>query len=109
VRAVRTTNLALKFLLELAAFGGLAVLGATVSWILALVAPLVAIAIWGRWCAPKSSHRLPASRRVPLELAVFAGGGVGWFVGADTWMGVVYAVLVVVNAALLAAFDDWDV
>lgn len=108
MQAVRATNLGVKFLLELAAFGGLAVLGASVSWIVAIAAPLVAIMIWGRWCAPKAPRRLPKPPRVVLELAVFAGGAAGWFVGAETWMGVVFVALVVVNAVLLTAFDDWD-
>ena len=74
---VKALNLGLKFVLELAAFAALAWWGGTVghgvvSVLVAIAAPLLAVVVWGRWAAPRASRRLPVSRRVPLELGVFA-------------------------------------
>jgi hypothetical protein len=73
----RASNLALKFLLELAAFASFAFWGASVgsgavSVALAIAAPAVAIGLWGLFAAPRSKRRLPTAARVPFELSVFA-------------------------------------
>ncbi len=110
---MRAANLGLKFLLELACFAGLAYAGAAIGagvWavVLAVLFPLLAILVWGRWNAPKSTHRLPARTRIPLELLVFAVAAVLLLVaGAPVWA-VVFAVLVVVNAGLLTAWHQWE-
>ena len=75
-RLVEPANLALKFLLELAAIAALAYWGASVgtgavSVAVAIAAPLAAILLWGRFAAPRSRQRLPARTRVPFELAIF--------------------------------------
>lgn len=110
---MRVANLALKFLLELAAFAALAYTGAKLGsgvWavVLAVVLPAAAIAVWGRWNAPRSAHRLAASARIPLELAVFVGGAIGLLVSRAVVWGVVDLVLVAVNAALLTTFHQWE-
>ena len=62
--------------------------------------PAAAIAIWARWNAPRSAHRLPPRARIPSELAVFATAALGVFAsGAVAWA-VVYLVLVVITTAL---------
>jgi hypothetical protein len=67
---IKPANLALKFLLELAAFAAFAVWGADVgsgaiAVILAVAAPLVAVLLWGRFAAPRSAHRLSMTGRRP--------------------------------------------
>lgn len=107
------TNLALKFLLEVAGFTALAYTGAAVGsglWavVLAVALPAVAICVWARWNAPRSAHRLPTGTRVPLELAVFVTAALGLLVaGAVTWA-VAYMVLVMINAALLTLLRQWE-
>ncbi len=107
------TNLVLKFLLEVAGFAALAYTGAAVGsglWavVLAVTLPVVAIAVWARWNAPRSAHRLPIGTRIPLELTVFVTAALGLLVtGAVVWA-VVYLALVVINAALLTVLRQWE-
>ena len=110
---MRAANLALTFLLELAAFAGLSYAGAMIGsgvWavVLAVLFPLAAIVVWARWNAPKSAHRWPAPARIPCELGVFAVAAVLLAVaGAPVWAAT-FAALVVVNAALLTAWHQWE-
>lgn len=99
-------NLALRFLLELAALAGLALLAWHVAdgWIrvvLAVVAPLTAAVVWGGFNVrgdPSRSGRSPirvdGRLRLAIELAVLGIGG--W--GLWTWSRVVG----VVDLALVA-------
>jgi hypothetical protein len=110
---VRAANLALKFLLELVAFAALAVIGAhlasgAVAVVLAVLLPVLAIVVWGRWNAPRSAHRLPARTRVPLELTILGVAGIGLVLIGATWWGVADLVLIAVNAAGLTAFGQWE-
>ena len=45
--------------------------GTAASIVLAVVLPLLAAAIWGRWIAPRSRHRLPDPGRAGLEVLLF--------------------------------------
>ncbi len=107
------TNLALKFLLELAAFIALGYTGAVVGsglWavVLAVILPGAAIAVWARWNAPRSAHRLPTATRIPLELAVFVTAALGLLVvGAATWA-VVYLGIAMMNAVVLTVLRQWE-
>jgi hypothetical protein len=110
---MRTANLALKFLLELVAFAALIFIGARLAsgvWavVLAVLLPVIAIAVWGRWNAPRSAHRLPARYRVPLELLIMGGAGVGLvLVGAPVW-GIADLALIALNAFGLTVFHQWE-
>lgn len=70
--------LSVRFLAEMGmlvalAWGGWAVGDNTVlSVVLAVVLPLAAAGIWGRWVAPRSSHRLTEPYRLAVELTLFA-------------------------------------
>ena len=94
--------LAVKFALELAALAALGYWGANtgsgaVSVALAIAAPLLAAAVWARWCAPRSAHRLPQTPRFALELAVFAAAAAGLVASGAQTAAVIFA------AAALAA------
>ena len=41
------------------------------SVVLAVLLPLAAAAVWGRWVAPKSAHRLPDPARLGVEVTLF--------------------------------------
>ena len=107
------TNLALKFLLEVSGFIALAYTGATVGsglWavVLAVALPGVAIAVWARWNAPRSAHRLPTATRIPLEMTVLVTAALGLLLaGAPAWA-LVYLGLVVMNAVLLTVLRQWE-
>lgn len=82
VSAPVAAALAVKFALELAALAALGYWGANtgsgaVSVVLAIATPLLGAVVWGRWCAPKSEHRLPQRPRFALELAVFGAAAAG--------------------------------
>jgi hypothetical protein len=72
--------MAVRFLAEIGmlvslAWGGWA-LGDGMPWsvVLAVVAPLLAAAAWGRWVAPRATHRLGEPYRLAVELSLFAIG-----------------------------------
>jgi hypothetical protein len=110
---VRSANLALKFLLELAALAAVAVWGADTgsglgAVLLAVAAPLVVALLWGRFAAPRASRRLSTSSRIPFELGVFLLAAIALVACGHTVAAVVFAALVVGNAALLTVFDQWE-
>jgi hypothetical protein len=110
---VRSANLLAKFLLELATVASFAYWGGTVgsgavSVVVAIAAPLAACALWARFAAPRASHRLPVHVRVPFELGVFALAALALVVAGATAAAIVFAVVALINAALLTAFDQWE-
>jgi hypothetical protein len=110
---LKASNLALKFLLELAAFAALAYWGATVgegavAVLLAVAAPAVAIALWAIFAAPKSQRRLPRAARVTFELGVFALAALALLAAGSPLAAVLFAAFAFVNAVLLAAWDQLD-
>jgi quinol-cytochrome oxidoreductase complex cytochrome b subunit len=110
---MRPANLALKFLLELMTLAAFAVWGADVgsgvtAVLLAIAAPLVVAILWGRFAAPRASHRLSTSSRIPFELGVFVVAAVALVACGHTIAAIVFAALVALNAALLTAFDQWE-
>ncbi len=112
VASLKAMNLGLKFLIELAAVAAFAYWGATaasglLSVALALAAPAVAIVLWGIFAAPKSERRLPSSRRVPFELAVFALAVAALLAAGSIGPAVVLGIAVVVNVVVTTVFHQW--
>jgi Protein of unknown function (DUF2568) len=109
---LKSANLAVKFLLELAAFAALAYWGARTghgAWAVAaaIAAPLAAVIVWALFCAPRARRRLPVPTRAPLELAVFGLAGGLAAAGAVT-LAIVFGAVVIVNAVLLTVFRQWE-
>lgn len=111
--ALASTNLAIKFLLELAALALLAYWGAVVGvgvWalVLAVAAPSLMIGLWGRFAAPRAARRLPTPVRIPFELGLFSlAAGAGFTAGAHS-VAAIFVVAAVVNALVLTVFHQWD-
>jgi hypothetical protein len=110
---IKPVNLALKFLLELAASAAFAVWGAhagsgAFAVVLAIAAPLIAVLLWGRLAAPRSAHRLPLGTRIPFELGVFLLAALALLAAGHAVAAVVFAALVALNALGLTAFDQWE-
>ncbi len=110
---LKSANLALKFLLELAALASFAIWGAGsesggLAVAHAILAPLIIALLWGRLAAPRSRHRLPRATRIPFELTVFAFAVVALAVSGHIVWAIVLAVVMAINAALMSAFDQWD-
>jgi hypothetical protein len=105
-------NMALRFVLELAALAGIAI-GAWstgsgwASWLGSVVAPLIAATAWGVFTVPDDPSR-PGQARVPvagwvrllLEVAVFGAGALGfWVAGVRTAAWIYLLALIVHHAA----------
>lgn len=89
----------LAFLCELVMIGLLAVAGwrlgtsSPTSITLAVLLPAVAIAIWARWMAPTSRHRLRRGPRVVAQTALFIAVGTACiYAGLTTW-GIVFSII----------------
>src|SRR5690349_15984081 len=110
---MRAANLALKFLLELAAIAAFAYWGTTVghgvvSVVVAIAATALFVVLWGTFAAPKAGHRLPAARRVPFELAVFALAVAALVAAGAPLAAAILGVLVAINSVLLTVFQQWE-
>ena len=109
---LKSINLALSFLLELAmlvAFGywGFNTGDSTlVHWILGLGVPLVAIVIWSIFNAPLSKRRLPRTPRTILEAIMFSLGALALAVAGQTTPTVIFAVLIIINQILLYVWQQ---
>jgi hypothetical protein len=114
VPAARAANLGLKFVLELCMLAALAAWGAQAGGstagdvLLAVAAPLAAAVVWGIYAAPQARRRLARAPRIALELAVFAIAAVALVAAGAHVLGAVFAAVVVVNTALLVAWDDQE-
>jgi hypothetical protein len=102
---MRALNLGIRFLCELGLLAGLAAWGALAvspvvgRVVLAVLAPLLAAAAWGRWVAPKSPQRLADPARWAVELVLFGAAAAGLTaVGHPRW-----AVALAVPAVLTGA------
>ena len=105
-------NLALRFLLELAALGAMAYWGWTQyagleSWLGAICLPLVAAFLWRTFAIPNDPSRsgqapipTPGTVRLLLELSIFAAGVIALIASQRIFAGVVLAALVVIHYAL---------
>jgi hypothetical protein len=103
---VEAAALGLKFFCELLAFAALGYLGATTGPVVANVIlgaalPLIAIFIWAQWCAPKAPKRLRNPALTVVEMTIFLIAAVAMFVKIAPWLGVLYAIVVIVNQRVL--------
>jgi hypothetical protein len=100
-------NLVLRFVLELVMLVGLAwaaaalVSGTWQSIAVAVLAPVVAIGLWGVFVAPGSRRRLADPARLVVELVLFAVTGALVAAAGRTAWGVAFAVVAAANALVL--------
>ena len=108
---VKAANLALKFGLEVVAIAAFAYWGANLaagvrSVLAGILAPLVAVILWGTLAAPRARRRLATRARVPLELSVFALATLA-LLTASSLAAIVFASAAAINAICLTAFGQW--
>jgi len=109
---MRAANLALRFLLELAALALLVTWGLSLDASLALRllaglgAAAVFAALWGAVVAPKARRRLADPAKLVVELVLFGAATAAALASSHTTLAIVFAALVVVNEALLFTFDQ---
>ena len=105
----RWTNLALAFLLEIAALAALCwwgfhVSGATwVKVLLGIGAPVGAAIVWGLFAAPRARVRLAMGPKLAVKAIVFGAATAALIGRGQLVLGVVFAVLVVANTAAVRA------
>lgn len=108
--AAKAANLALRFLLELAAlaslgyWGGTAAAGAVARTALAVALPLAAAVFWGIFVAPRARVVLPTVLRMALGLVVFACAAAALADRGHWRLGVGFGALSLVNVALMLAW-----
>lgn len=107
IAILKSINLALAFLLELAllaAFGywGFQSGGSTlVKILLGIGLPLLVALIWGIFMAPNSARRLQGGAYLALKAVLFGLAVAALMAAGRTTLGVLFAVVVVINTILL--------
>jgi len=98
-------NLTLRFILELAGIAAFGIWGLAVSSspIAAVAAVAVAIAVWAAVVAPKTRNGLRQSQKDVIGTAILLLAAVALATAGNAVAGVVFGIVVVVNAAILAA------
>jgi hypothetical protein len=110
VTSVTTVLLSARFLTEIALPVALAVTGwrlgepLVMQVVLAVLLPLVAVAVWGRLVAPRASGRLTDPARLAVEATLFTVGAVGLLLVGFAWVGVLYGVAAVGVALLVRRY-----
>ena len=110
--ALRVGNLALRFLLELAMLAALCAWGFAVGPNpvarigLGLGAPVLAAVLWGTFLSPRAAVALPRPARLALELLLFAAATAALAAAGQRALAAWFALLVVVNEVLIAAFGQ---
>jgi hypothetical protein len=108
---LRSVNLAVRLLCELALLVALAVwgfhtgAGTAAKAGLGLGAPLLAAVIWGLWVAPASRRRLPDPARLVVEVVLFAAGVAALTAAGYVVVAVVFGVVVTVNIVLVRMLE----
>jgi hypothetical protein len=110
---VSSLNLALKFLLELAALAAFGLWGASIAdgaaaVLLAIGLPVIVAGLWGTFAAPRARRRLPLHLRAPFELGVFALAALALWRAESAILALAFTATAVVNALLLTAFGQWE-
>ena len=105
--SMKSSNLALRFLLELGALAGLAHWGWQTGtsragqYLLAGGAPLLAALIWGRLVAPKAPSRLEDPVRAGVEVVFFGTATTALVLAGAVSVGIAFGILAVVSLGLM--------
>lgn len=109
---MKSVNLALAFVLELAALAAFAYWGfntgdsSLVHVVLGLGVPVLAAALWGIFAAPKSSRRLQGGAWWVFKVVFFALASAALFVAGQPTLGLVLGVVAAVNLVLLYVWQQ---
>jgi len=110
--ALKNINLALAFLLELAVLAALGYWGfstgeGTVARIgLGVGIPIVAVIVWAIFGAPRSTRRLQGFGLLILRVIFFGSAVVALLAASQPLLGIVFALICVVNLALIYAWKQ---
>jgi hypothetical protein len=107
-----STNLAVRFLLELGALAAVGYWGARTGHtpvtkvLLAAALPLTVAAVWGTFVAPNASVHAPGAVHVLLQVIVFGCAAGALYSLHRTALASAFAGVVTVNAALMLAMGQ---
>ena len=100
---MKAANLALRFVLELAALAALAYWGWGVTWVIAVAAPAAWIVLWATFGSPKARVKLSTPWRIVFEAVVFGAAAAAlWAAGQEVGALVLFAAWAANRAALTA-------
>jgi hypothetical protein len=103
----RGLNLAIAFLIEIAALAAFCWWGFTLSsplWtrvIAGIGAPVVVAIVWGLFAAPRARFTLGFGPTMAVKFVVFALATAALITGGAVVLGILFAVIVVVNTVLI--------
>jgi hypothetical protein len=107
---LKSLNLVLAFTLELAMLAALAYTGFQIDgplrFVVGIGAPLLAILIWGRFLAPKSTTRLTGWAYLAAKFTLFGIAAIGLALVGQAALAIIFIVVSVVNQVLLVAWGD---
>ncbi|HEV2661826.1 MAG TPA: YrdB family protein [Ktedonobacteraceae bacterium] len=107
ITALKYSNLALSFLLELCILGALAYWGFRVGngtlmkIVLGIGTPLLAALVWGIFEAPQAWIQLPNPWHLLLALVIFGLAVIALYVAGQPTLALIFAFLVAINQILI--------
>ena len=108
-----SANLALAFAVELGAFAAFSVWGASsfdgaLAVLAAVVAPMAAVALWGVFAAPRSSHRLRPAPRFGFQFVIFGLAVVALIAIDHPLAASIFGGAAAINAICGLALGQWE-
>lgn len=106
-RRMRDINLVFRFILEMVVLLGLFLFGVSVSdqlivkILLGIGLPLIAVAVWGAFVAPKARRRLPDPQRLAVELGVFGSGVLAFALAGNLILSVLLGLAALISLVLM--------
>jgi hypothetical protein len=109
---MKSINLALRFLLELCGLAALAYWGYqtgnsnAASVVLAVLAPLVMIVVWGAFVAPRARVAVPKLAKAVLGLAILLLTALALADAGRPALAIAFGIVATINAALMSLWDQ---
>jgi len=114
IQSLRSGNMLLAFLLEVAMLAAFCYAGWTATpilWlriVLAVGLPALAIVLWGMWAAPRAGkRRLKMPALMIFKAIIFAAATVAWAIAGQAFIGAIFAVLAAINVLAMLAFRQF--
>jgi hypothetical protein len=112
MEALKSANLAFRFILELLALVALGYWGfktgqgTGMKWVLGFGIPIVAIVLWALFVAPEATVEPPVAVRVAIEVAILGGAALALVATGHPVLGIAYALVAVANRVLMAIWNQ---